>query len=54
MQKRNPRSRFGSTPFVAAFGVAFVDRFDPVFGKMMLQERSVEISAAVFVADDVC
>ena len=46
-------SRFRRAPFVAAFGVAFVDGFDPVFGKMMLQESGVEVAAAVFVADDV-
>src|SRR3954465_4687766 len=52
--KADMGSRFWRAPFVAAFGVAFVDRLDPVLGKMVLQKCSVKIAATVFVADDVC
>ena len=46
-------SRFWRPPFVAAFGVAFVNGFDPVFRKMMLQQSCIEVASAMLVADDV-
>ena len=53
MRKVTRSARLGRPPFVAAFGVAFEHGLDPVLGKMMLQERGVEVAAAVFVADGV-
>ena len=51
MRKATRVRGFGRAPFVAAFGPAFADRFNPVFGEVMLQEGRVEVAPAVFVAD---
>ena len=51
MRNVTSNARLGRAPFVAAFRVAFEHRLDPMLGKMMLQQRGVEVAAAVLVAD---
>ena len=38
-------------PLVTAFGAAFVHRLNPMFREMMLQQSSVKVPPAVFVAE---
>lgn len=47
------RSRLLGAPFIATFGMRFVDWFDPVFGKMVLEKCCVEVASAVLVANSV-